>query len=252
MNMNLSGLFALPARQFWAALTVAVTLCAAPQMAQAQTVNIDEISDHAALFIAVPASPNAYRKNAKLVAVTSEADFYQPAVLGRFMDSGAMLLRVSAESDTPDGWLEIYGTVWFDTKSDVETFRYKKDRLNHCADRAGKYSCIYHYDSDNNIPIEAGRVRKILPVNDQLVMTTSLGQLITATLEGDYDFPRSGLYLAKVPSSVSSELLTQDLTRVLMSEGMDSVVTGVNGNIGGTVFGSKILSINVLGRALSQ
>jgi hypothetical protein len=222
-----------------------------PLFSNAQVVDLSQAKGpetaESALFVLTAEGSNKYEKTGRLTHV-DEAEFF--AHLEKFYNAGNFLLvRLNAPIEPgADGEITLQTTVAYPGeqlyKSAVRTEGEKLSKcISHGKGRQQITICLYNYgDARKYIPASAGRVRKILPTNDYLVMTTDIGQIITARVEGSYTQPTFKMYLVKVPMASRQELLSQDLVRIFWGAGYYNVITGVNGTLDGEAFGSKLNS----------
>lgn len=246
------------ARYFFCSLTKFAflsTLCAICQLISAQNLDLEKqvgSSREEAYFLLVPDEASATNSAARFVNINDPSDFFSSnRLLDAYSAGNFVLVRVLSPEGSKDGEVQLLAPIYYKSEANYQNaLATDGDRLSQCRSDGSAKACLYEYqEARNSIPlrdsgIEIGRIRKILPVNDRLVMTTSLGNLVVCEISGDFVRPRSDLYLALTPRANAAEFLAQDLTRIYLGRGMDVVVTGTNGQLGGVTFGSKLISFD--------
>lgn len=210
-------------------------------------------SETDAYFLMLPSSDARYGKTSHIRAVMDNEAFFKDEMLKEVFSLGEFLLvKVQVNEEGP-AYVQLIAPVWFNNTSELTQAKRTRDGeyLSRCQEfdsgvAKGQVACLFFYrNASNDIPRSVygdsvGKIRKLLAVNDMIVMTTDIGHIVVAEIFGDYDRPRSELSLAYVPSKYRNDLLAQDLTRIHMGYNFYEMVVGVNG----LPFGSKLASFN--------
>ena len=189
-----------------------------------------------------------YSGKATSVQIDSKEFFTQASLNAEYNSRDGFVILAAVVVDG-QSFVQAYTPIRFHSVHQYEMYRMQnKANLSHCLTAANEVTqCILHREqavARLGGALTVGQIRKVQSVQDALILVTNAGKMFVYRLSGNFNQPDSKLTQIHVPAQLGQELLTQDLTKFYFSNGFYDVVLGINGELGGRAFGSKIWNVS--------
>ncbi len=193
-------------------------------------------------FLLTPNVVGAYLRSKEI-----NSQFYLPHNLAaQFRSSRFAVATVNVTKDS--NVVQIAETVSYPTIADLENAKARYGtNLSNCMNTfKTETTCLLNreelarrFGTESN-----GYARKVFVGRNMLLIVTTTGELIVYAADFGRNYLQANLYKVQLPAPLKQELLEQNLVKAYFSPGFHHAVIGLNGELAGKPFGSKIWSVN--------